>query len=350
MKIVHFAPFAPNASGMYEAARDMVVADYKAGHDVLLVDVGSIAENGNKSEAKAGQEDLRGDTTIVTATPNAALSADVLVFHTGVPDNWVVKTQAPIIFVMHGRPTACFYTEHTGKKVSFSLINEIGQWPRVKAMVTFWPYHLNFWKSVIPKNKLTCLNAPPIDEARFSSKGMVYDLGGKSGKYNIVLADQWRDDVNMYEILNGAILASERIKGLKFHIFTLPNPLPRCWELLTDRLKERDALGVMWHRRTNMEEVYRAVDLVLSPQRIATRSVAEPLSCGTPVIAANGCDFATYQTDTSDPEQVAKTIETAINNLKADSHAVKDKVTSVASEFSLSKYSSYMNKVYEYVV
>lgn len=346
MKIVHFAPFAPNASGMYEAARDMVVADFKAGHDVQFVDVGAMVENGNKIEAKAGQEDSRGDIRIVTATPNVALSADLLIFHTGVPDNWVVKTQAPIIFVMHGRPTACFYTEHTGKRVSFSLIHEIAQWPRIKAMLTFWPHHVPFWRQVMDGSKIVCLEGPPIDEVRFSPQGTTYDFGGKGGKYNIVIADQWRVDSNIYELLNGAILAAERIEGVKFHLFAMPNPLPTCWELLTNKLKALDALGVMWARRTDMEEVYRSADLVLSPQRIATRSVAEPISCRVPVIADHMCKPATYHFNPSDPYSVADAIESATLELSSDKDRVIQRVDSAAFMFSLQRYNEQIARVY----
>jgi len=166
MKIVHFAPFGPNACGMYEAARDMVVADHKAGHEVQFVDVGATSEDTSKQdEPKVGVVDMRGDIQITTATPNVALDADILVFHTGVPDKWVVKTQAPIIFILHGRPAACFATEHKSDNyVSFSLAPILAGWPRVKKLVTFWRSHVNFWSPVVPDRKVRCSGGRHLEE------------------------------------------------------------------------------------------------------------------------------------------------------------------------------------------
>lgn len=349
LRTVHFAPFAPHACGLYEAARDMVVADHKAGHDALLVDVGPMSLDGKQAEAKPGQKDHRGDVEIISATPNAALNADILVYHTGVSDSWVVKNQAPIIFIVHGRPASCFAMEQKMGHFSYSLTADIAGWPRVKALVSFWPYHKTFWEMVVPKEKLFVFSAPPIDEVRFCAEGNEYDFADKKDKWNIVIADCWREDVNTFEILNGAIEAARRLENVKFHIFAMSTPVPQCWWYLFNKLRDLNSLGVIWARRENMEEVYRAADIVLSPQGIVTRSVGEPLSCGTPVIAANGCEQATWQTTASEPKKVAETIEEAINEINHNPDPVTARVKESAKAFSLAKYSESMNKLYESV-
>ena len=351
-KIVHFAPFAPNGSGMYEAARDMVVADHKAGHDVLMVDVGATYTKDNrKDEPKAGQEDHRGNVKIITALPEESLDADLYICHTVVPHEWIVKTQTPIIFVMHGRPAACFNTELAEANTSsYTLTKDISAWPRTKAMLTFWPHHMKFWEHIIKPDKLVCLDAPPIDEIRFNPKGPVYDFADKIGDYNIVMADAQRSDSNMFSIMNGAITAAKAISGLKFHLFAMPEILPRCWSVLTDELKKLNALGAIWARRENMEEVYRAADLLLSPQKIVTRTIGESLSCGTPVITEYGCEYSTYQTVSNDPQKVAETLYQAVKDLKNKPSEVNNKVEEAARDFSLARYSNEMNKIYEQII
>jgi len=349
MNIVHFAPYGVNACGMYEAARDMVVADIKSGHIASFVDIGSTTTDYKKCEPKVGEVDNRGDVPIVTKDPSIANEADIIVAHTGVPDNWIVKNQAPVIVIMHGRPAASFAVEQSKKMVSYSLMAEFASWPRVKKMVTFWEHHVDFWKLIIPESKLVCFGAPPIDKSRFSDKGEKYDFGGKGGKWNIVIADTWRDDVNSFEIVNGAIEAAKRIPGIKVHLFAMPNPLPQCWEYLVGELRNLNSLGAIWGRRDKMEEVYRGADIVLSPQRIVTRSVGEPLCCGTPVIAANGCKEATIAVDTGSPKDVADGIEKLISMMTSSLECVQKNIKMQAESFSLGKYSERMNLIYNEV-
>jgi len=350
MKIVHFGPFAPNQSGMYEAARDMVIADHMNGHDVFFVDVGAMTTDGKKIEPKDGKEDDRAGLNIISAKPDVCNDADILIYHTGVPDNWVVKNQAPIIMILHGRPASCFVVEHNGSKQSYSLMAHLATWPRIKKMVTFWDYHVQFWNHIIPKEKLVCFDAPPVDDNRFSPFGSKYDFAGKQGLLNVVIADTWRDDINTFEVMNAALDVAKKTTDVMFHLFALKNPLPQCWELILQEFRKANALGATWGRRTDMEEVYRAADIVLSPQRIVTRTVAEPLCCGTPVIADSCCPYVPYKTDVRDPRETSRTLMDALHDLRNYPDNVADAVAKCSNAFSLNNYSESMEKIYEEVL
>jgi glycosyltransferase involved in cell wall biosynthesis len=346
MRIVHFAPFAPNGCGLYEAARDMVVADLNQGHDSKLVDTG-IFINGEciGGQGRVDLEDTRSRSSIRTHSPLVARDADVLIAHTGAPDPWYSVCQAPLIWMLHGRPQACFRPEQYGNGSSFSLMANIAEWPRTKAMISFWPYHRQFWSPIIPDHKLFCFDAPPVDCMRFSPDGPRHDFGVMGGKVNVILADSRREDVDLYEITNGAIAFARANHGVKFHFYAMEEPL-RCWEYMIRELKTLGALGEVWARRPNMEEVFRAADVVLSPHRITTRVIAEALCCGTPVIAADGCVHATWTCRPDDPESVSSAIEAAVGQYKE----VGSKVSEVAKEFSLSKYSLSMESVFDAVL
>ena len=343
MNIVHFAPFAPNGCGLYEAARDMIVADRIAGHDTLLVDVG-ITVNGQHIPGEAGKKDERGRAVVETHPSDIALDADLIIAHTGIPDPWIAGCQAPIVWMLHGRPQACFCPEQFGNGNSYSLMAMLAKWPRVKQMVTFWPYHRAFWLPIIPESKLAVLDAPPVDPQRFPSTGEKHDFAGMGGAVNVVLADSWREDVDLYEITSGLIEFAKGNVGVKFHFFGMENPL-RCWEFLLNELKMYGALGQVCARWPGMEGVFRGADLVVSPHRITTRVIAEALSCGTPVLAARGCEFATWACDPADPADVALALAGAISELNVD--ATKERVTSAASKFSLTKYNEAMSLVYK---
>ena len=345
MRVVHFAPFAPCGCGLYEAARDMVLADIRAGHDAHLVDSG-ITINGEHKNGIPGQRDERGGSIVITEDPQVAYYADVIVAHAGYIDSFIVQNQAPVIWVMHGRPSACFRPEQFGNGNSYSIFESISKWPRVKAMLTFWEYHVAFWKPIIPEEKIVCFNAPPIDEKRFSPEGAKHDFGIMGGEINIAICESWREDVDIYETAFCAIECARRRKDVKFHFYGMESPL-RCWEFVLRELRLLGALGEVWERRPDVEEIYRSIDILLSPQRIVTRTIGEAMSCGTPVVAARGNDFVEYTADIGNPEETADAIENLISQTKENRGALGNKTLEKAKSFSLKNYSKKMNKLYE---
>ena len=344
MKIAHLTPFAPNGCGLYEAARDMVVADILSGHETYLVDTGIGDEPG-----VVGKKDYRGGSLVESTDRLICDSVDVIIAHTCPPDAWIVSSQVPIIWMLHGRPGACFRPEQFGNRNAFTTMRNLGQWPRVKAMVTFWDHHVKYWEPFLPKEKLFNLSAPPIDRTRFSKNGHTHDFGELGGKWNIMIAESWREDVDIYEVANGALELARRRNDVKFHFYAMETPL-RCWDLMLDEFKKLGALGEVWGRRPNIEEVYRAADILLSPQRITTRTVGEALSCGTPVIAELGSPHATYVARIDEPDSVASVTSYAIDEIEHNKDSVLSGVEIMAETMSLERYSEKMKGIYSAVV
>jgi glycosyltransferase involved in cell wall biosynthesis len=328
----------------------MIVADRLMGHDSNLVDVG-ITRGTEHTPGEPDKVDSRGGTEIVSVDYKIADYADVLVKHTGVPDFWVSRNQVPIIWIIHGRPGACFRPEHFGNGNSFTLMSQLARWPRVKAMVTFWEYHVKFWHAIIPKEKLVLFDAPPIDGQRFSRYGKKHDFEALGGKYNIVLADSRREDVDLYEVANGCIEYARNNpgSGARFHFYGMEIPLGP-WDLLFAELRSMNSLGEVWSRRPDMEDIYRAAHILVSPQMMATRVIGEALSCGTPVIAEKECRFATWKTDIRNPESVAATIASAVSDLKAFPERIQQEVETSSAELSLEVFGEKMDELYNKVV
>lgn len=357
MKIAHFAPWAPYRCGLYEAARDMLVADRQAGHAAIFVDVG-ITEGGVRKEGLIGARDERGGFILETVRPDAALDADILIAHTGIPDNWVVRTRAPIIWILHGRPAACFKPEQNtkGASQSYSLMADLAQWPRIKKMVTFWPEHVPYWDVIIPNEKLVCLDAPPIDARRYNPDVPTHLFSAANrGEWNLLIADTWRDDVDCFDVIHAAILAARRIKGLKIHTIAIETQADgqsvlSCWDHIYGEIREMGALGEIMPRIEQPQQWYRAADVLLTAHRISVRTMAEALCCGTPVVAGQPCRWTPYVGIPEDPNSMAEAVERVIHDLHEHKEATREATLATAKAFSLENYSAAMEPVYESIL
>lgn len=346
MIICHIAPFAPNRCGLYEASRDMARADIEGGNQVVFIDAG-ITVDGVREATQIGAVDDRAGFRLETAHPDMINEADIIIMHTGISDSWLVKNQAPLIWAVHGRPLACFRPETNGKGNSYSLYRDVSLWKRTKKMLYFWPEFRADWSNCFPPEKDLCLDYPVIDQNRFRPEGQKHQLKN-AGKYNLLVCDSNREDIDTYELTVGCIEAVKRIDGLKIHFFGVDHPIKPCWQILFDRLKELGGLGEVQGRVTNMELIYRAVDGLISPNKIIVRTIAEALSCGIPVIAQIGCKVADFGCDMSEAFGVVEAIRMWTESI--DNGTSKNNVLGFAENFSMKNYYTKMNEVYKEVV
>ena len=354
MKIAHYCPWAPNRCGMYEAARDFIRADILGGHEAYLIDTGA-STDGTFQGYATNPSDTRNGFTLPITTFDKVLDADIIVAHSGIPDNWIVKNQTPIIWILHGRPVDCFRPEQNGEsKKAYTLLANLAKWPRVKKMVTMWEEHYPFWEPIVPSEKLVLLDPPPMDEDRFSAKGNKHVISKEcKGDLNLLIADSWRSDVDIYEIMNGIILAGKKIKGLKIHNYAVETQkgstnVVEPWNLIFDYTKRLGIQGEIFGRVTDMEQIYRAMDVTITPHRIATRIIGESLCCGTPVIAG-GSKFTKWNCHPEDAESVAEAIEKFAEDYTKNPKEIKEYVKETAQKFNLKSWGERMNKIYEEV-
>jgi len=357
MKIAHFAPFVPSRSGMYEAAADMVKADCIAGHDARFVDTG-LPEAGQA--ASAGQVNKRGDFILTTVDQTEVRDADVIVAHTGIPDGWIVGTEAPIIWILHGRPRDCFLTE-LGSAIatrSLALFQTVAGWPRTRRLITMWPEHLPYWQTGLPAAKVELIDALPIDRERFQPAGPVHQFPDElCGEFNVLISDAWRSDTDIFSTACAACRAAEQVPGLRVHFIsvafdeTTGRAAPVC-EWFFQRLRDLGALGEVHGRINDMPELYRAMDAVITPHSIATRTVVEPLCCGTAVVAAPPCGLTPYTAVPHDLEAVAAQIVRVIGQIKERGRVTwrqefTKRTAHGLTKFSLDVFGTTMNAVYE---
>lgn len=340
----------------------MVRADTEAGHGVDFVDTGvTVASGATREDPQVGAVDDRGGFRLVTSPPAVLDHADVLVFHSGVPDAWVVRSQAPIVWILHARPLAAFRLERAHPELRpYSLLAAVASWPRTKRLVSFWPEHGPYWRTLLGEHagKLVTLEYPPIDLARFCPEGPAHEFAPEHrGEINGLIADAAREDIDAFEVAHGAIKAASRIPGLRWHFYALEPPLGP-WEYVIDALRRMGALGELCGRMTDMEQVYRACDLVLTPQRIVTRTIGEAQACGTPVVAAYGCRVADWTAAVYDPSALADCIEDLVQALLDgidltmldDDRSIRRKVRRCAeARYGLERHAKQMSRIYESV-
>lgn len=254
--------------------------------------------------------------------------------------------------MLHGRPLACFRPEQNSKNHSrsYSLIAELAAWPRVKYMVTMWPDHVPFWRPIVPCRKLYCLDAPPIDERRFCAEGEEHNVGpAHRGDFNILIADSWREDIDVYEIAHAPLFAASKIRNMRVHFYAVETPLGP-WEHIFTAYRKAGILGEVCARMPDMEKVYRSMDCLLTPHRIATRVMAEALSCGLPVVGGLGCKWTSYTGSPESPQSVAEALVRCYQDWKLSPAEVNKMALQTASSFRLQRYIDAMNPIYKSII
>lgn len=340
MKICHIAPFAPFQCGLYEACYDMYQADNIYGHEVYFIDAGK-TEKGKFIEGKPDQVDQRDNKKLITSKPEVIHDCDLIIMHTGYSDNIIVQNDKPLVWILHGRPEACFIPEVNGKGQSYTLTYNISRWQRTKKLIYFWDEFTIPWKSVLPSEKLKLIKNPVIDETRYTSIGKKYDFKIK-GDFNILICDSEREDQSLHDIICDCIELCKIMPDLniKVHFFGLDFPLNEPFNILLSHLNNIGGLGDRLGRFPDMPSVYRSVDCLLTPHKIVTRCIGESLSCNTPVIS-KGMNFnSTYFYNNINDLKL--NITNIINNT---GYQIKDK-----DRFNINNYNKAINEVYEEII
>ncbi len=356
MKIAHYVGFGPNRSGLYEAARDMLRGDLEYGHDAVMVDVGVTKDGGSREPATVGSIDDRAGFRIKTVSWQSALDADVIVAHTGIDDSWVVQSQAPMVWLLHGRPLDAFRPEQNRGRRSYSIMGEVAQWPRVRAMLTLWREHVEYWQVMMPPEKLVLIDDPPIDKQRFSPQGPRYEIPARyRGETNVLIADSWRDDVDTFEVANSTYHAAKTIPGVRVHFCAMEFPLDENgratptgpWTHLLDAYKQVGVLGEVFARLGDMQNHYRAMDVLLTPHVIATRTLLEPMACGVYIIGAPENRWATATANPASAKSMTTALAEAVRRIRCGEFT---RETDVGKVCGLATYAARINHVYEAAV
>ncbi|HET6442729.1 MAG TPA: hypothetical protein VFH53_10160 [Phycisphaerae bacterium] len=304
MRIAHVCTFTPHACGMYETARELVAAERRLGVEAYLVD----PRPGGTGGPPPWAED-RG----VAAAPLGWLDmADVIVSHSGLSGKDDDNT--PRIHVAHGRPRSSYML---GKMESNHVYYAYAQYAtdeRWKAMVTLWPGYGRYWEKVFPRPVHEF--QPFVDLGRWRYRQSDYDFGGRRGDLNCVITDVWREDRDPFHVLNSYMEWAG--KGTRLHIYGIRDKDEVALRPLFGAAEAKGILGEVCGHVADLGPVYCAADMLLTPHRIATRTIREALACGLQVVAGLGNRYTPYSADEEDLDAYAAAMTVAASDWASD--------------------------------
>ena len=261
-----------------------------------------------------------------------------------------------MVWLLHGRPLDAFRPEQNRGRRSYSIMVDVARWPRSRAMLTLWREHVEYWQPVMLPEKLVLIDSPPIDKERFNPEGPTYIIPeSHRGEINVMIADSWRDDVDVFEIANSAYHAAQAVPGVRMHFCAMEFPLDENqrgiptgpWKYLLDAYKEAGILGEVFSRLADMQHHYRAMDILLTPHVIATRTLLEPMACGVYTIGAPENRWATATANPASAKSMTKALADAAAMIRAGEFTRQTDVHNVCG---LAQWALRMNQVYEAAV
>jgi len=342
MKVAHFGNFSPNRAGIHTAARDLILAERSVGIESNYIDYGSEADC---TFSRVWMKD--GDVT--TVSPDWAIEeADLIVHHSAIPPQ-VQETGKPIIMYLHGRPEYSFMLDW-GKKTG-CLREEMHRvtLPQYKKFITFWKSHVDCWKYLFPNREVGVV-PPPIDLERYSIEGKTYKFGENSGSPNILICDMWREDITPFNTVIAAMkFAEQYCPTTKIHIIAVPHPnLNPVMDPMFGNLRKSGYIGKISTIVSDLDEIMRASDILVSPVGIETRTILEATALGLPIVAGTGCSLASHTSDPRDIDGVVEAIKNCWEKNKTTSkRGVRKKIE---KDFGLEKTGIEVKKIYEGVL
>jgi SAM-dependent methyltransferase len=322
IRIAHFAAFCPGRTGQYATVKDMIKAERAVGIDAQFIATSIDAKKIAKCEA------VKEDGWLHTKEPEWAKSADILMRHSCIPDEYSTLG-IPIMMALHGRPESTFIIEFVDLMKVYQLLVLIRDDPRYKGWITFWKSHEFFHKLKVPEDSLYYVPAM-IDLDEYKPEGTRVGFGKTSGSPNIIVADMWRHDMTPYAVLYAAALfKSKYCPSAKVHIFGVPKT--KCDALMLT-LKNDGILGSQMGLAKPMSNVYRGGDLLITPHNIATRVVRESLACGLPIVAGSSNPYTDFKADPRDIEAFAEQINRCWEHIKGTPESTKKQCRETAEK------------------
>lgn len=273
MKVAHIAIVTPRKCGLYETTRELVHGERELGIDARIVDP---APHPQFTHVKGE------DRGVPLADMEWATTADLIVSHSGHDGTPIERTDQPILIAAHGRPISSWLMERETDKPAWSYHLARSMLDRYRGCVTFWPEYEDYFRAMW-RGKPVHVVPSTVDMEFWSPGETTYGFAGRRGQYNVVMADPWvRKDVIPMPLVLAFDRFRQKVKGARLHIYGVDDN-PRGIHWIKSLLG--DSLGVIQGWAADLLPVYRAADMLISPQRIHTRSLREAMACGVQVVS-----------------------------------------------------------------
>lgn len=321
MRVTHCVQVGPNRCGLYGTARDLLASELKYGINAGFLDVTPATDGAYINGMMEGYPKAK-DPLVEIKSYNWAKKSDIFVRHSYIPAELQAMGK-PLVLALHGRPESSFRLEVDKKMSIMSTVYKRARDKRYKGFLCFWKEFMVPWQLVVPKEKLFYVPAP-VDLDYYKPEGKVFDISEHIGNPNILIADIWREDIIPLNLLYATTIFQQKYcPTAKLHILALSGKNLRCLSGTLEGMKAAGVLGGIAPLNNKVVEFYRAVDMVITPHIIATRTVREPLACGVPVVAGVGNKYTPYTASYFDIDEFAEAINRCWQDLRDDRKAVR---------------------------
>ena len=279
MRCAHFCIWAPNRSGMFETAAELVSAQQAIGLDCGLIDA---------MNPKTSQTDGR----VKTETYHYADGADIYVLHSHVPAPWM-QDGTPVVVMLHGMPHYSWETElymqEGGQQSPFSqLMSYFNDVETCKRFVTLWSPQLTTWDILDDYRGRTRFAPNGIDLGRYTGAGKRKALAGKP---KLLVADQARMCKDPFFVVMGAEwYRAHHEPEARLTMVGMPplgsgNRVRERWENLLENSGCKRVVAQRYGIMPDLECYYRDADILLSVTPDESRVYKEGIACGCDVVS-----------------------------------------------------------------
>ena len=348
-KIIHVVPMTPYQAGMYETVREITYFERKMGYNAFIFDARpsekELKQNIGKQSDKVihcpqcNAQFSSGEKCMVNApaappwTEDRGIcnvpfdfvkDADLIVSHAGMSPK-LLELKKDYIHVAHGRPYSSFLIEHSEQSAIYSSYEFTGRQKNLIAAITLWPEYVDYLSLLFPK--LYAFDAF-VDLDKWKPVESDYNFSGQKAEINVVCADIWRLDKDPYHILNAFRLFHKKYPQAKLHIYAAKQDLG--WNCLIGKMRELGMIGEIQGMVPHLHQIYTAADVLITPHKIATRTIRESLASGLQVVAGLSNRFTPYTADVEDlpafADQIEKAwLEKSEESRKRNRHVAEDK-------------------------
>jgi len=324
--VAHWAQYAPLGSGLYETTKELI--QYENRIDGIIA---GLVEPDN---TKGGNVDTSTDPHLVTQSHDWAFrEANLHMIHSSLTG--ISARLEPNIFLLHGSPEACLWSELQPFDRGFSMTTCLQYMERSAAVITFMKRHHWIWSHFDSSGKVRYVQKG-VDLERFTPNGMKMKLEGSPA---VLYGEVWREIKDPFVTFLGLDEYFKKNPEMRFHPWALGDKRS-MWEAVVHRSGFIKFLGsyLLSGAQSYPEHWYRGGDMLISPVLMGepSRVLQEALACGCPVISWDSDNFGDTpsfkKAKAFDPRDLSEKVGELWEEIQSDPKGIRRKARKVAEE------------------
>lgn len=330
MKVAHWSSFAPSRSGLYEAAKDLVLAERAAGIDSMFINMSVADPEKHLAKCPGGRLD---ECNLNPSTWEEAKDAHIWVVHRGIPVEMIEEAKKHYtVMAIHGGPEHMAMADiaSNGNTQSFnSHINMVNNYSKAVALNE---HDYKIWQLYADPGQVVHIE-DSIDVSRFAPEGYAWEFHGLPA---ILYADISRNiklPFTLYWAMPGV---HKKLPEARLEVYGLPFAEINTFRNMMIRAHDITLLGTLESVQlitSDLRPMMRGAHIGVNPNLSGVRSrvTMEMMACGLPVISSNG-DYPIRQYRPYDTVGLERAICVAWEDMKKDIPAAREKARAWAIE------------------